>query len=316
MIEMSPKPVRMLSTEDLGIPTLEFGTPNAEGDHLAHDTAPSIDDEALPDDDPVLNDVQLAIALGFAGVILVGPPGTSKSWYARKIALELAGDSEAIALTQFHSSYQYEDFIEGFTADDDGNFKRVSKVLPLLCRRAGSNPEVNHVLVIDEISRCDAARVFGEALTYIEVDKREIEFQLASGNALSIPKNLIILGTMNPWDKGVDEVDVALLRRFAQIELPPDRMLLERILTRRGATKEFVNRIGSFFQEVLSLDDEFCHLGHAYFIRCVDLESSESVWKFSLAPFFQRACRFDPSVYERISRRWRELVASDADNEL
>ncbi len=33
-------------------------------------------------------------------------------------------------------------------------------------------------IVIDELSRCDPSRVFGEVLTYIEMTKRDVDFSL------------------------------------------------------------------------------------------------------------------------------------------
>ena len=72
-------------------------------------------DYSLDSNDSVLSEVRAALQLGFAGVILVGPPGTGKSWYAARIAYALAGDDiDAIAFAQFHPSYQYHDFVEGF----------------------------------------------------------------------------------------------------------------------------------------------------------------------------------------------------------
>ena len=47
-------------------------------------------------------------------VILAGPPGTGKTWVAKRLASYLtAGEPERQHLVQFHPSYGYEDFIEG-----------------------------------------------------------------------------------------------------------------------------------------------------------------------------------------------------------
>ncbi len=105
-----------------------------------------------------------------------------------------------------------------------------------------------------------------EALTYIEIDKRGKVFTLASGDQLTIPPNLTILATMNPWDKGVDDLDVALERRLAQIDFPPNADALRSVLTTKGAGADFVDRIISFFNEIQKLDNELARLGHAYFI--------------------------------------------------
>ena len=35
-------------------------------------------------------------------------------------------------------------------------------------------------------------------------------FTVASGGTMRVPRNLVVIATMNPWDKGVDELDVAL----------------------------------------------------------------------------------------------------------
>ena len=70
-------------------------------------------------------------------IILYGPPGTGKTYVARKLAAALAGDPSRVRLVQFHPSYAYEDFVEGFRPRrmDDGQpgFELVSGPLrPLL----------------------------------------------------------------------------------------------------------------------------------------------------------------------------------------
>lgn len=303
---MTPEKVRQLTVEDLGLVSVTAATPEAASPALsAADT--TSEDLKLPEGDPVLAQLNDAIDLGYAGIILVGPPGTSKSWYAKRLAQAFAGDATATEFVQFHASYQYEDFMVGFVPDDQGRFRPVRRTLPLFCKKAIDRPDVQHVLVIDEISRCDAARVFGEALTYVEMDKRKLPFRLASGLEMTIPENLVIIATMNPWDKGVDEMDIAFERRFGRVEMPPNPALLRKILLDKGATAEFVQRLLVFYQGIQDLDDEYCRLGHAYFISAVDDLSAKRIWSFSLDPFFKRACRFLPETYKSITRMWRTM---------
>ncbi|MER9316364.1 AAA family ATPase [Mesorhizobium sp. M0659] len=268
------------------------------------------DVEPLPETDSVLIDVRAALDMGFAGVILSGPPGTGKSYYAERIAHTIADNPDAVRVVQFHASYQYEDFMQGFAPAIDGSgFELQNKIFPIVCKAAEEGPdEAIHVILIDEISRCDVARVFGEALTYLEPDKRGRIFHLASGKELSVPKNLIILATMNPWDKGVDELDVALERRFAQIDMLPSSKALREILTAKKTDPTFVERIVTFFEAIQALDDEMVHLGHAYFNNCVDEESARRAWAFRLLPFFTKACRLEREMLNTIKRHWLKVV--------
>ena len=47
-------------------------------------------------------------------VIFQGPPGTGKTYVAQKLAVCLARSNEKTTLVQFHPSYAYEDFVQGF----------------------------------------------------------------------------------------------------------------------------------------------------------------------------------------------------------
>ena len=297
--------VRMLSLDDLDLNHL------ADVENQGPEAPAVVDGSELDDTDEILLAVRNAHAMGFAGVILSGPPGTGKSWYAQQIAVALSGSWDAVRSVQFHPSYQYEDFVFGYAPKEGGGFELRPKEFARICKDAAAQPDTLHVLVIDEISRSDVVRVFGEALTYIETDKREQPFQLASGEELAVPKNLLIIGTMNPWDKGVDELDMALERRFAQVDLEPNAETLRRLLDERKVPADFVDRIVGFFTKLQQQPLETVRLGHAYFLQCTDEESASLAWRLRLRPTLRRACRLEPALFKGIQGLWDEVLAAE-----
>uniref|UniRef100_UPI0024539158 McrB family protein n=1 Tax=Nocardia brasiliensis TaxID=37326 RepID=UPI0024539158 len=166
-------------------------------------------------------------------LVLQGAPGTGKTWLARRLAYALIGSQspEAIRSVQFHPNTSYEDFVRGWrpisTADGSGRLDLVDGPLIAHAERARRQPDIPHVLVIEEINRGNPAQAFGEMLTLIEATKRsehdalELSYSLVPGERYHLPDNLYLIGTMNIADRSLALVDFALRRRFAFETLAP-----------------------------------------------------------------------------------------------
>ncbi|HEX3671090.1 MAG TPA: AAA family ATPase [Candidatus Cybelea sp.] len=161
-------------------------------------------------------------------VILYGPPGTGKTRaaFAVRDRWSVRNGIDSVIPVTFHPSYNYEDFVRGYrpkVTESGVTYEIEDGVLLQACRRAENAPTL---LLIDEINRGDVSRIFGELITYIEEDKRGEKFRLSvqkyPGERCAIPLNLHFLCTMNSADKSISMLDVALRRRFALVEVPPD----------------------------------------------------------------------------------------------
>jgi 5-methylcytosine-specific restriction enzyme B len=273
----------------------------SNGEHSEDHLLPLSIDEA----DDILGTVRQLVP-DYGGVILTGPPGTSKTWYARQIAAALTErERMRVRFVQFHQSYQYEDFVEGFVPREDGNgFQLRPKHLLEMCEISRRYPDKTCVIVIDELSRSDPGRVFGEALTYIEPTQREVEFYLTSGNPAKVPRNLFFLATMNPLDRGVDEVDAALDRRFAKIAMEPSAERLANLLDLNGLDEQLKNSIVRFFRFLLNNPNERCRVGHAYFRAIRSQADLQRLWDHQLRFHMAKAFKLDSESYRNIEREW------------
>lgn len=297
--------VRVLTAEDLDV---GFTATAATGRAASAPDAPEIDPN-----DPDAQEIQDLLSR-YSGVLLTGAPGTSKTYVARLTAAIMTdGDEERQAFTQFHSSYQYEDFMEGYRPRDDGGFERRLGIFLDLCHHAATNSG-DHVMVIDELSRGDAARIFGEALTYIERTKRGIEFKVPSGVSESIPPNVHVIATMNPLDRGVDEVDAAFERRFAKKVMPPNTDLLDARLTENGLPDDLRQALLAWFKDING-QGPIAQIGHAYFWDVADEASLREVWECQVQFHVERAFKYEDQTRDRLRAKWSDMFATDLDSQ-
>ncbi|RPI19825.1 MAG: EVE domain-containing protein [Ignavibacteriae bacterium] len=213
-------------------------------------------------------------------IILQGPPGTGKTYIAKKIAYLMMGkkDESKIQVIQFHQSYSYEDFIQGFRPSENGNFVLKNGVFYEFCLKAQRDPHNDYFFVIDEINRGNLSKVFGELMMLIEYDKRGKEFAIPLTYSKDyqipfyIPENLYLIGTMNTADRSLALVDYALRRRFCFVDLQPvydDRFsdFLRKNNVDETIIKKIVNRMNSL-NGTISGDSNLGKgfmVGHSYF---------------------------------------------------
>lgn len=237
-------------------------------------------------DDELLTTVQQLLKVGTSGIILTGPPGTSKSRDAERIARSLVADpDEDIFHVQFHPSFGYEDFVEGYRPDEakTSGFAIVPKIFLHACGRARLIPGYA-IVIVDEINRGDPARIFGELLTYLERGYRDRPVRLPfSGDELRIPPNLLLIGTMNPFDRSVTHVDAAFVRRFDHIPMEPSRERLDAMLEESGFAQNHIEIIGKWFEDVQKIMTPV-GLGHAIFADAKSVDDLKVIWRYRLRP--------------------------------
>ncbi|WP_175890337.1 McrB family protein [Burkholderia cepacia] len=170
-------------------------------------------------------------------VVFYGPPGTGKTYGALQVAStwEAENGTGSVFKVTFHPSYGYEEFVLGLrpSRTEPSVFVPTPGILLVAAERAEAlrREGKSVLLLIDEINRGDVARIFGELITYIEPEKREIGCFLAQrpDREFAVPENIYFLGTMNTADKSVSLIDVALRRRFAFVDFPADPTAFERV---------------------------------------------------------------------------------------
>lgn len=162
-----------------------------------------------------------------------------------------------VVWTTFHQSYGYEDFVLGLRPEVTSNGTRLQPWAGVFLDAALelTDPESEYksvVIFIDEVNRGNAARIFGEFMTFLDFDYRDEgsvplplplrqltfengqseEIRRPGGKTTKIPagftfpKHVYIVSTMNSVDRAAVPIDSALARRFDRIEMRPDMDVL------------------------------------------------------------------------------------------
>ncbi|MFJ3806503.1 DUF4357 domain-containing protein [Streptomyces sp. NPDC090073] len=229
-------------------------------------------------------------------MVLYGPPGTGKTYLALKLAEFLGGGPEQVKLVQFHPSYAYEDFFEGFRPQEDPQTREVAfrltagplRELADLASREG-NRHIPHFLIIDEINRANLAKVFGELYFLLEYRNKSVRLTY-SGDDFALPPNLFVIGTMNTADRSIALVDAAMRRRFAFVELSPRTEpttgLLRRWLAEEGKDPEPADLLDALNARI---DDPDFHIGPSYLMKKGAYREGglERTWRTKILPLME-----------------------------
>jgi len=229
-------------------------------------------------------------------VIIQGPPGVGKTFVSKRLAYLLMGekDTSRLEYIQFHQSYSYEDFVQGWRPNSDGGFNLKNGSFFDFCEKARSDLGRKYVFIIDEINRGNLSKIFGELLMLIEADKRglsnaiKLTYSETEADRFSVPENVYLIGLMNTADRSLALVDYALRRRFAFFKLQPkfESDKFESLIIREGGSVQLVEKIRVKMKHLNQIISEQkrdlgpgFEVGHSYFCPTSKIISESSWYK-------------------------------------
>lgn len=253
-------------------------------------------------------------------IILQGAPGVGKTFTAKRLAYSIIGakNPDRVQMIQFHQSYSYEDFIEGYRpTENEFTIKKGS--FYKFCKLAEDDDENDYFFIIDEINRDNLSKIFGELFMLIEKDKRGIELQLLySDENFSVPPNVYIIGMMNTADRSLAMLDYALRRRFSFFTMKPGFNTIGfqtyQDSLKSDAFKKLISCIKQLNSKIaadISLGEGFC-IGHSYFCgltaKTATVQTLTSIIEYELIPLLKEYWFDEPEKIIDWSDRLRSTV--------
>ena len=178
-------------------------------------------------------------------IIFYGAPGTGKTKFVKDCLDILDPNRARTEWVQFHSGFEYEDFIDGIKPvgiqNGNLNLALTNGIFKEFCLKAAQNDKENFFFIVDEINRADIAAVFGETLSLLEENYRGENIKTKnfplSNQEFFIPANIYFIGMMNDVDKSIDCFDLALRRRFTWVLMECDYGVIENATDKTYRTK-------------------------------------------------------------------------------
>ncbi len=260
---------------------------------------------------------------GGKNIILYGVPGSGKSYTLQR---DYCNDNSVVEKIVFHPDYSYSDFVGQImpSVDDSGivSYKFNSGPFTNILKKAYHNPQIKHVLVIDEINRGNAPAIFGEIFQLLDrlrhdkngFKKGSSEYAInnmdianivhSDKNAsIRIPSNLWIIATMNTSDQNVFTLDTAFQRRFSMqliensFENVDDDFKNMKILDTDITWQKFCTTINEKIAQnnegLSSMEDK--RFG-VYFVNIDDLKSKENFAHKVIKYLWDDVFKFDRNI--------------------
>lgn len=160
------------------------------------------------------------------GLLLIGDPGTGKSWLAELLAAAICGNSTLVVqgtagTTEDHIKYAWN------VAEVIAKGQSKSSMIPSPMMTAMIEGKLGR---FEELTRCTSD--VQDALISILSEKYVSIPELDTDNIVFAQPGFNMIATANSRDRGVNELSSALKRRFNYVQIP--------IVTNRRAEKEIV----------------------------------------------------------------------------
>ncbi|MGT0065830.1 McrB family protein [Helicobacter pylori] len=260
---------------------------------------------------------------GGKNIILYGVPGSGKSYTLQR---DYCNDNSVVEKIVFHPDYSYSDFVGQImpSVDDSGivSYKFNPGPFTNILKKAYHNPQIKHVLVIDEINRGNAPAIFGEIFQLLDRLKHDKNgFKKGSSEyainnmdianivhsdknaSIRIPSNLWIIATMNTSDQNVFTLDTAFQRRFSMqliensFENVDDDFKNMKILDTDITWQKFCTTINEKIaqnnERLSSMEDK--RFG-VYFVNIDDLKSKENFAHKVIKYLWDDVFKFDRNI--------------------
>ncbi|GAA8558387.1 hypothetical protein HpBT283_03650 [Helicobacter pylori] len=260
---------------------------------------------------------------GGKNIILYGVPGSGKSYTLQR---NYCNDNSVVEKIVFHPDYSYSDFVGQImpSVDDSGivSYKFNPGPFTNILKKAYHNPQIKHVLVIDEINRGNAPAIFGEIFQLLDRLKHDKDgFKKGSSEyainnmdianivhsdknaSIRIPSNLWIIATMNTSDQNVFTLDTAFQRRFSMqliensFENVDDDFKNMKILDTDITWQKFCTTINEKIAQnnegLSSMEDK--RFG-VYFVNIDDLKSKENFVHKVIKYLWDDVFKFDRNI--------------------